>query len=642
MIIDLKKYLFIGAKEDLSEFFICAQEEGFIEFIGDQKKRSKELPEPVQTIISAIKILRKQPIKDPYLGGGNLSYGREVAHQVLELTHEIEKLSEEKRFLEAEIARVSPFGSFSFSDIAFIEERTNKKVQFYCVKTSKTHEVEDAEALLYVGTDYELDYFIGIHDRPRSYKGMIEMHLDRTAEELKNHLAFIDETLYQVEAELKGFAGHLEFLRESLLGQLDIYNLEKTKKEIDYPIEGSVFSIEAWIPENKTEKLLPLIEEKALFFEPIAVEKDDRVPTYMDNHDTAKIGEDLVSIYDIPAHTDKDPSSWVLWAFVLFFAMIIADGGYGLLFLLMAFFLKTKMPNLKGGAKRLLKLFFILSTSCIIWGVLTTSFFGLQISPKNPLSKLSSLNYMATKKADYHLRVKDEVYQEWVKKHPNIKTAKTGREMLEKATTQKEKVTSYDMLDAFSDNVLLEFSLLIGVIHISLSLLRYARRHLANIGWVAFAVGGFLYFPSTLKAVSMIEFLGIMPKDIAATIGIQLLYGGIGFAVLAALFQKRLKGLGEITQIVQVFGDILSYLRLYALALASSIVARTFNEMGVEIGLVIGSVIIILGHSINLLLGTMGGVIHGLRLNFIEWYHYSYDGEGKLFSPLRKLKIKQE
>ena len=137
------------------------------------------------------------------------------------------------------------------------------------------------------------------------------------------------------------------------------------------------------------------------------------------------------------------------------------------------------------------------------------------------------------------------------------------------------------------------------------------------------------------------EFLGIIPKTTAETVGIQLVYGGIGVAVVFALIQKRLKGIAEITQIIQVFADILSYLRLYALALASTIMARTFNDMGLGIGLVLGSVIILLGHSINILLGTMGGVIHGLRLNFIEWYHYSFEGEGRLFNPLRKLR-KQE
>ena len=176
------------------------------------------------------------------------------------------------------------------------------------------------------------------------------------------------------------------------------------------------------------------------------------------------------------------------------------------------------------------------------------------------------------------------------------------------------------------------------MIHISLSLLRYIRRNFANIGWVAFSIGGYLYFPTYLKATSLVEFLGWMGPETAAVVGLQLIYGGIGSAVVLALFQKRLGGCAEITNVIQVFADILSYLRLYALALASTIMARTFNEMGFKVGLIAGSLILVGGHILNMQLAIMRGVIHGLRLNFIERYHYSFDGEGKLFNPLRKLK----
>lgn len=641
MIINLKKHLFYGSKEAIAEFFMRAQEQGFIEFITDRRKK-KDQPEPVRKLMNAIKILRKQPLKDPYKKGGDLAFADDIATQVLDLTHEIEKLSEEKRFIEAEIARVSPFGQFSFDDIAYIQEKTGKAFQFFCVKTSKTHEIEEAKSLIYIGTDYDLDYFIGLHDEPKSFPGMIEMHFDRTVGELKNHLAFVDETVHQVEAELKGYAGYIDFLRDSLLGQLDIHSLQSVQKEVDFPIQGSLFAIEGWVPENKFDALPKLTEGLPIACDLIAVEEDEKVPTYMENEKLSAIGEDLVRIYDIPAATDKDPSTWVLWAFTLFFAMILADGGYGLLYLGLAFFLHKKFPQLKGGGKRFLKLLFILSTSCIVWGVLTTSFFGTEVNPSSPIARFSILTHMAEKKAEYHAEKNDDTHKEWVHKYPEVGKAKSGKEMLASAVTQKGKLKEYSMLNEYSDNILLEFSLLVGVIHISLSLLRYLRRNWANIGWVFFAVGGYLYFPVTLKATSIVEFLGLIPKTVAATVGLQLLYGGIGLAVVLGLIQKKLKGIGEIAQIISVFADILSYLRLYALALASTIMARTFNSMGLEIGLVIGSVVILAGHSINLLLGTMGGVIHGLRLNFIEWYHFSFEGEGRLFNPLRRLRMKQE
>lgn len=641
MIIPLKKYLFIGAKEDLAEFFLKAQEEGFIEFITG-KKQSKEVPPRVAKLLESIKILRKQPVKSPYLGGGTLDFADEVSSQILELKKEIEKLSEEKRFLEAEIIRVAPFGKFSFEDIEFIEREAKKKIQFYCVKTSKTHEIKEHPSLIYVGTDYELDYFIGIHDRPKSYSGMIEMHFDRTADELKNHLAFVDETLHQVEAELKGFAGHIDFLRDALLQQLDIYAFRKIQKEVDFPIEGSVFAIEGWVPENKIEKLRHLIEGKAVFFEPIQIEKEDRVPTYMENKNVGLIGEDLVRFYDIPAATDKDPSLWVVLSFALFFAIIIADAGYGLIYLCIALFIKAKFPKLEGVKKRLLKLLFILSISTMIWGVFTSSYFGIQFDPKSPISKISILQYMSSKKAEYHKQANDGVYQEWAKKYPAIKEAKTGEDMLSAALVKKGKRNSYEMYDEFSDNILFEFSLLIGVIHISLGLLRYASRNWANIGWIAFAIGGYLYFPIFLHVTSLVEYLYWLTPETAATVGLQLLFGGIGFALVIALIQKRLKGAGEIAQMIQIFTDILSYLRLYALALASTIMARTANEMGGKVPLIAGAIMILCGQLVNLPLTTMSGVIHGLRLNCIEWFHWCFQGEGKIFNPLRKLKLKQE
>lgn len=640
MIIDMKKFLFVGAKEDLTDFFLRAQEEGIIEFIADRSHRGKSYPEEVKELSEAIKILRKQPKKEPFLKGEGLEQAHTVARQIHDLYREAEKLSEEMRMVESEISRVAPFGSFSFSDIDFIRREGKKAVQFFCVKTTKGHEIKDDAELFYVGTEYDLDYYIGIHDHPRAYPGMIEMLVERTAEELKHHLPFLEEALHQVEAELKGFAGHIDFLREALLEELDRYALDKAKSDVAYPVEGQVFSIEGWVPKVYVEELPSLIEGKALFFEPIVIEKEDKVPTCMINEKSSRIGEDLVRIYDIPSATDKDPSRWVLWAFTLFFAMIIADGGYGVLFLLLAFFLRTKFPDLQGLGKRFISLIFILSTSCIIWGVATASFFALDIGPLSPLGKLSIINRIAEKKADYHFNRKDAVYEEFVKEYPTLKQAKSGKELLLSEVEIKKGTTKRVVLGEFTSNILLEISLLIGIVHVCLGLFRYAGRNYANIGWILFAIGGYLYFPLTLKATTMLEFLGGVQKDFAGALGIQLIYGGIAFALISALIQKKWKGVFEIMQVVTIFADILSYLRLYALSLASSIMAQSFNDMGIALGLFVGAIVILVGHAINITLGIMGGVIHGLRLNFIEWYHHCFEGEGRLFNPLRKLNLK--
>lgn len=637
MIIDVKKYLILGVKEDIDSFFSRAQQKGVIEFISPLGKRGVEVPLDIQHLMNAMRILRKLPVKKPYEGRGDLQDADDIAVKILDLKAEVERLSEEKRLLEVEIARVAPFGDFSLDDIDYIEREGKREIQFFCMKTEKAHVSDMSDEVIFIGTDYDLDYFIAINKEARSYPDMIEMRIDRPLGELQMHLGFVKESLHQLEAELKGYAGHIEFLHEALVEKLNDFNLHAAKKEISFPLENSLFAVEAWVPVNKTKVLYEVIDGMAVHCEQISIEEHDKVPTYMENKGVQRIGEDLVKIYDIPATTDRDPSGWVFWFFTLFFAMIVADGGYGLMYLGLCLYMKWKFPKMKASGRRFLKLATILSSACIIWGVLTSSFFGIEIHPKSWLGKVSVIEYLAVKKADYHIAHKDDVYQFWVSKYPNLSTEKSGAEFLEQVDHKGKHVID----DAFIDNILLEFSLMIGVIHIAISLLRYLFRHWAGIGWVCFMVGAYLYFPLILKATSMVHFLGIVDKKTGAEIGLQLIYTGIAVALFLALVQKRLKGIGEVTTVVQVFADVLSYLRLYALGLAGAIMAETFNDIGVDVGLFLGVLVILLGHSVNIMLGIMAGMIHGLRLNFIEWYHYCFDGGGRLFRPLMRLKPRE-
>lgn len=639
MIIDVKKYLLFGTTEDLSDFFERAQHQGYIEFIHPSGKRPLELTPDIQALVSALKILRKLPPKAPYEGGGPSIFAVETAQRVISLKNEIERLAEETRILEAEIVRVAPFGDFSIDEIDFIEREGKRKIRFFCMKSAKSHKTSFSSDVIYIDTVYDLDYFIIINKEQTHYPDMIEMRIDRSAPELQTHLTFVKESLRLLEAELKGLAGHSEFLHKILIEKLNDYHLAAAKKEVHHLLGGqTLFSIEAWIPANKVLPVFGMLDGMAIHAEEIEVEEKDRKPTYMENKGIPRLGEDLVHVYDTPANTDKDPSGWVFWSFMLFFAIIIADGGYGFIFLALSLFGLYKFPKLKGTGKRLLKLGVALSISCIIWGVATSAYFGLEFSPDSTSAKYSLIGYLAKKKMAYHISHEDDVYTHFIKEFPQLAPVKDPQEFLEKAVGKKGDKIAYVAYDEFRDNILLEFSLLIGVIHISLSLLRYLKRHIANLGWITFLIGGYLFFPSILHCTSLLNFLGIIDKQTATAVGLELIYAGIGGAVLLAFIQKKWKGFSEIASVVQVFADVLSYIRLYALALASSILAFTFNDLGSGAGMIMGALVILFGHAVTITLAIMAGVIHGLRLNFIEWYHYSFEGGGRLFNPLRKMK----
>lgn len=634
---DVKKFLFIGVTEDKERFFQRAQEAGIVHFIEGSEKATREVPTPIGNITAAIKVLRSLPTMEQE-SLDDFALADDLVHKILTYKQALEKLAEEERILRLEMARVAVFGDFSNEDIAFIEKEGDCKVQFFFSK----HGILDKEPLqdaIYVGTEHGLDYFVAISEKPKQFEKLVEMRIERPFGELKHRLNTVQAELHATEQSLKTYAKYNEFLHHALIAKLNNHDLKAAQSHVQPRVDDQLFVTEGWVPVNKLDELQPLVHELNIHTEETAIEPTDSVPTYLENHGASRIGEDLVHIYDTPSAGDKDPSLWVLVFFSFFFAFIVGDGGYGLVFLLVALYVRFKSTHLKSAKKRVLKLFTILCGACIAWGVLTNSFFGINFSHDSPMRKISLLNWLVEKKAAYHIERHDSVYDYWVNKYPQIKDVQDSHTFVSQAVQVTPQGTSYDLISKFSDNIMLETALLIGTIHILLSMFRYLNRNWVNMGWILFIIGCYLYIPYYLQATSMIDFLFDIDRDRLARDGLYLIVAGISIATVISLFKNRLLGLLEPMTAIQIFSDVMSYLRLYALGLAGAIVTATINETAGSIGLVLGGMLLIVGYAINMLLAIMGGVIHGLRLNFLEWYHYSFEGGGKMFKPLRKIPI---
>ena len=640
-IIRVKKYLFIGVREDIDIFFKRAQEKGFIEFLTQRGRLSIDYPEHVQQTIKALKILKKQPHVKPAELTKDLD-GEKLSRVVIENAEWLDRLEEEERIVTAEISRIKPLGDFSIEEIRKIEQETGRHIQFFCVKKAKLKKIDLNNTLIPVGSEYDMEYFMTISHHMENFHGMIEMHFEKSLLELQKELERIQINKKKCHEELKEDAAYIDFLKDRLTQALDTTHLNRASEEVSMHMNDALFAVEGWIPESRLHGLFPLLDGLGIHSEEVAIEKGERVPTYMENKNYGKLGEDLVHIYDTPGPHDKDPSRWVFFAFAAFFAMIISDAGYGAIFLALALFLRMKFKHVKASGKRFFRLFTIISVFCIFWGVLSGSYFGLELSPENPLNKLSMINYLAEKKADYHIETKDQAYQEIIKKFPHLSGIDNGKEFLREGTVVKAGFTKYAILDDFRDSIFMEIALLVGVIHISLSLIRRLPRHFAGIGWVFAIVGGYLFFPKVLGTTSFVHFMHLLSRESAIMVGQQLLWGGMALALIIALLQNKWAGFMELAKPIELFADILSYLRLYALGLAGMILASTFNDMGARLGFAAGFFVVLLGHMINITVGIMGGTIHGLRLNFIEWYHHSFEGGGRLFNPLKLLKFRGE
>src|SRR3972149_10533660 len=145
MIIKLKKFLFYGIKKQMDVFFEAAQEKGFIEFIGKTKK-VKTSSSVVKEYFNAIKILKKQPIQPP---AERKIYSKTLVNKILHLNQALENLFEEKRLVELDIMRITPFGDFSKEDLNDLENQIHRYFQFFTIRRSKKIKVEVPQELIY-------------------------------------------------------------------------------------------------------------------------------------------------------------------------------------------------------------------------------------------------------------------------------------------------------------------------------------------------------------------------------------------------------------------------------------------------------------------------------------------------------------
>ncbi len=641
MIYDVKKFLFVGVEKERDLFFRRAQELGIIHFITPKGFAPAVLSENMAVIAQAIKVLRGLPVMEQE-ETEEYEIASGLAHKIVTLKKELESLQEEQRITHLDMRRVEIFGDFSLGEIAQLEKEAHRKIQYYCSKRGLAETLALPDEVLFVGSDHDLDYFIGINKAPQQYPKLLEMIIEKPFGALKKRYQEIEREIAATDVRLKGYAKYSRLLHHAYLHQWNSHELEKAKECVAFPItEETLFVIQGWVPLNKIDQLNSLVKDMKVYYEEVEIEPTDAVPTSLQNSGFAKIGEDLVHIYDTPSTTDKDPSLWVLFFFSLFFSMVIGDGGYGLVLLLIAVYVRHKYAKaLRGGWRRALDLMTILAFSCIAWGVLTTSFFGVTIAPDSVLRKVSMMSWLVEKKAAYHMQRKDDVYKEWVKKYPDLSGVTDPTDFLMKASSKNEQgKVSYDAYSKFSDNIMLEMALFIGVLHIIISMLRYVKRNWSHVGWVIFLIGAYLYTPVFLHATSLVNFAFGIDRERAAHNGLYLVYGGVILAVVIALFRHKLFGLLEASHVIQIFGDVLSYLRLYALGLAGSLLTATMIDLSAGVPFVFGLLILLFGHVVNIALSIMGGVIHGLRLNFLEWYHYCFEGGGKIFNPLRKQDI---
>jgi V/A-type H+-transporting ATPase subunit I len=363
--------------------------------------------------------------------------------------------------------------------------------------------------------------------------------------------------------------------------------------------ETSIFALQGWCPAPELPHLRRVAEVRRLALLVEEPNDEDRPPTLLSNPPKLAAGEDLVDFYQTPGYRSWDPSLVVFLSFTLFFAMILSDAGYAALLGIGVIFGWRAMGRRAIG-RRLRILAATLCGSAMVWGMLVGSYFGVT-PPEGSMLRMLKL---------------------------------------------------FDINDF---DTMMRLSVTIGVLHITLANGIMARqywglnRSKVSIGWIVVAQGGLLIWLGMEGGgvAQLVHWLGIIA--LASGLLTVFLFGSERPVRNAIdLLWRILEGLSALTNVTKIFGDVLSYLRLFALGLASASLALTFNDLARQLaeahpgmGLLFSLLILLVGHLLNILLSLMSGVVHGLRLNFIEFYNWGLSEEGYPFRAFAKRGVKE-
>jgi len=429
----------------------------------------------------------------------------------------------------------------------------------------------------------------------------------RSGEQICEELAKEEERL---TAELTACANNLYALNENVRN-LKIYcdylrfELEKLQLSEKLRVTQRTFLLEAYVPKEAQEQVAQALEgvSSAVYYEFGEPAEDEVPPTLYKNNAVVKNFETITNTYSPPNSREFDPNTVMAIFYSVFLGFIMADMGYGVMMLLGGGILWYKNRGKKGGIGSLAGVFAVGGVFTVIWGFLFNSFYGASILPFTVMPN-----------------AKDDMWS----------------------------------LAGIKVPAVLIISMLLGVIQLFAGYMckayQYWRRGkvwdgiFEGVVWAVFSVG------VELAIVGFVDEFNASSLQLAGAIiaGVSLVVAMLTAGRKEKLVGKFTKGFGAAYGVINYASDILSYARLYGLMLSGAVIAEIITGYAVtgmnggvgfllsgNAGLVIlGVVLLIIGHVFNLAIGLLGAYIHDARLQYVEFYGRFFEGEGTMFTPL--------
>jgi V/A-type H+-transporting ATPase subunit I len=551
-----------------------------------------ELKEKIQLMGKAVSIIPEKFVKDSP-PSFNEEDGFILAKQLLGFNEEVKHLKEEIGMLEIECERLKVWGRFDPEEINKLKDAGILIRLFRCHK-KELSKIPEKLNINIISGDKSNIYFAVISK---------EKDLNIPLEEIEVPISGMDE----IESTIKEKSAHLQHKQNEMSNLYDKSpsigrDLIKYRGALDYEEakagmgrEDEISYLQGFCPESATENIREMAGKKGwavLIEEPL---HDDPVPTLLKHSRWTRIFQPVMNFIGVtPGYREFDTNGIFLIFFSIFFAMIIGDGGYGAVFLVATYIAGRFYKNI---SREKIILFYLLSTTTIIWGGVTGMWFGVE-----SISRLPVLNGLVI---------------------PSLYSY-----------TQE------------SESNIIRLCFLIGAIQLSLARIWAAvglypsLTALSQTGWAALVWG--IYF--IVRFLLLNEELSIFTFFLVGYwVGMLILFEGQrGDGFVKGLFRGMINLPISAVTGIGCLSDLISYIRLFAIGLATREVAIAFNNMAGDIGfseiksIIIAICILIFGHTINILLGAMSVLVHGIRLNLLEFSnHLNIQWSGITYRPFK-------
>ena len=666
MIVPMKKYSFLVYHREYLSFLEGIQDLGVLHVIEKESGEieNDELRQMYHTLNemnAAIKFLSKRQTEK--YNENSTDDTKLIVSELKKIWADEDEYRQKLTHAEKEAALLNPWGNFDLRLLEKLEEE-GISVSFRICPVRNYHpdweenyyltKIDEIAGQVYFVVFEKKDEPVEINAEELKLPARSLKEIQERIRELKNILAKTEEVYDDYATK---YLHLLESERKQLMAALDFQKvILSTSKEA----EERLMFLEGWVPKDKEEEINKHLEQTGVYY---VVEKpadDDRVPIKLKNSKFSRLFEPIGKLYMLPVYKELDLTPFFAPFFMLFFGFCLGDAGYGLIILLASLLLR---PRIKPTLKPFLNLGIFFSLATILFGVLSGTFFGINLIDsgytltQNSIASLAAagvpnevLNHLNTM-----IGVKINSQSDFLKKvaenvsNPDVVTRyKEAFIRYAKADIGFIQNIRYMMLDT---NSMMKLSLLIGYIQIIFGMFirafgilkfRGIRHAASSFGWAVMALGGgILYFLNSKQLVTPETFKYSIIALLVITGTPIFFYNSPGKNIFLNLGLGIWDAYGMVSGFV---GDLLSYIRLFALGLSSAVLGMVFNKLAISLldlppglGQILFIVLLIVGHTLNIFLASLGSFVHPMRLTFVEFYkNAGFTGGGKEYKPFGK------